>query len=171
MHIERIVRCLPGSAVGTAIREYSLFSYSLFSYIECVHVLALSVVVGSITAVDLRLLGLASTGRSISQFSKEILPITWVAFACAVGSGGLLFTSHAVEYVENPFFLIKMGLLAMAGVNVAIFHLVTERGRAAWDEMKRPPPTVRWSGVFSLLLWMGVVVCGRWIGFYDPRFH
>jgi hypothetical protein len=171
MHIERIFRFLTESPVGTAMREYSLFSYSLFSYIECVHVLALSVVVGSIAAVDLRLLGLASTGRPISQLSKEVLPITWAAFACAVGSGGLLFTSHATEYIENPFFLIKTGLLAIAGVNVAIFHLVTERSRAAWDETKRPPPAVRWSGGLSLLLWIGVVVCGRWIGFYDPRLH
>ncbi len=79
------------SALADNIRENDL----LFPLIESVHVLSICLVVGSILAVDLRLLGLASINRPVSRVSNGILPLTWSAFAIAVASGGLLFISNA----------------------------------------------------------------------------
>jgi hypothetical protein len=74
------------SALADNIRENDL----LFPLIESIHVVAICLVVGSILAVDLRLLGIASTNRSVSRVAGGILPLTWVAFAIALASGGLL---------------------------------------------------------------------------------
>jgi hypothetical protein len=149
------------SPVGVAIRENGL----LFPWIESVHVLAITLVVGSIAIVDLRLLGLTSRNRAISRLSGEILPVTWTAFGFAAVTGLLLFTSNAVRYSHNPFFLAKMCLLVLAYFNMLLFNVIISRGIERWDESPTVPAAVRFAGAASLTLWIAVVVTGRWIGF------
>lgn len=159
--LEQFLEWLSNTAMATAIREGSM----LFPWTESVHVLALTIVVGSIAIVDLRLLGAASRSRSVSKLMKDVLPITWVAFVVAFTTGILLFTSRATYYADNLFLQIKLVLLVLAGVNVLIFHLITVRTIAEWDAAARVPAPVRAAGAASLALWLGVVVFGRWIGF------
>ena len=149
----------------TPLAETVRSSPMLFPWIESVHVLAITLVVGSIAAVDLRLLGLASRSHPITWQIHDILPLTWVSFAIAVLTGTTLFASNAIDYAHNVPMQMKMLLLVIAGINMLVFHLVTYRGIGAWDDSPRPPLPVRLAGATSLLLWIGVVVFGRWIGF------
>lgn len=149
----------------TPLAETVRSSPILFPWIESVHVLAITLVVGSIAAVDLRLLGLASRSHPITRQIGDILPLTWVSFVVAVLTGATLFASNAVNYAHNGPMQMKMLLLVIAGINMLVFHLVTYRGIGAWDEATRTPFPVRLAGATSLLLWIGVVVFGRWIGF------
>jgi uncharacterized protein DUF6644 len=136
-----------------------------FPWLESVHVLAITLVVGSIAVVDLRLLGLASMSRPVTELVKQILPITWIAFAVAVLTGLAMFISNAIEYAANIPFRFKVLLLLLAGVNMVFFHLVTFRGVGQWNESRRTPLGARWAGGFSVLVWVGIVAFGRWIGF------
>lgn len=139
-----------------------------FPAIEVVHVLAIATVYGSILMMDMRLLGLWGRHRIASEVSSEVLPWTWVAFVFAVLTGVLMFVSNASKYIENPPFQFKMGLLALAGVNMAVFHLTTFRSIASWGAVQaRTPGAARLAGGLSLLLWTGVIFLGRWIGFVD----
>jgi uncharacterized membrane protein len=147
--------------LAAAIRE----SGTLFPWIESVHVLAIVTVVGTITVWDLRLLGLAWRHRAIGQLRREVVPITWIAFVIAAITGVLLFSSNAVKYSHNTFFLWKMGLLVLALVNVVIFDFITAKGMARWNDAPRPPAPAAISGAVSLVVWTAVIVCGRWIGF------
>jgi hypothetical protein len=137
----------------------------LFPTFESLHVLAITLVLGSIAVVDLRLLGFASRGRPITQLLREVLPVTWVAFAVAVISGGTLFASNAVEYAHNRPFQMKMLLMLLAGLNMLVFHFVTYRGIGQWDQTIPPPTRARIAGAISITLWIGIVAFGRWIGF------
>jgi hypothetical protein len=83
--------------------------------------------------------------------------------------GALLFTSAATTYWVNPFFRIKMVLMALAGVNMAIFHLITWRTVHQWDIDAPTPRGAKIAGLLSLTFWVGVVACGRWIGFYSSH--
>lgn len=152
---------LEDSGVADAIRENDL----LFPFIESVHVVAICLVVGSILAVDLRLLGLASTRRPLSSVTRGILPLTWGAFALAVASGGLMFLSNATKYLGNGYFIAKMVLIGVAGLNMMIFHAISARGQPSWDKDARLPLAARVAGGVSMVLWIAVVACGRWIGF------
>jgi hypothetical protein len=159
--LEKFLQTLADSQLATAIRE----GESLFPWIECVHVLALSVVIGSIAIVDLRLLGVASRDRSVARTTAAVLPVTWTAFVFAVTTGGLLFSSNAPVYAHNIYFQIKMALIALAGINMIVFHVFLSRGVAAWHTPALTPLRARVVGGLSLCLWIAIVACGRWIGF------
>ena len=115
--------------------------------------------------MDLRLLGLAYGGQPVSRVTRGILPFTWCAFAVALTSGGLLFMSNATQYLANGFFDSKMLLIGAAGLNMAVFHLLSARNLPRWDDDAVPPASARCAGGLSILLWISVVACGRWIGF------
>jgi len=150
---------------NTAVGQFISGSTWAFPTIETVHVLVLVIVVGSIAIVDLRLLGVASNNRPVSQLSNDVLPITWTAFVLALITGGLLFSSKATHYLGNWPFRFKMALLALAGLNMLLFHFLTYRGVSGWDDQRVTPRAARLAGFLSLAFWTGVIVFGRWIGF------
>jgi hypothetical protein len=136
----------------------------LFPIVETLHVLALTVVVGSVAMMDLRLLGFGSRNRSVSEVIASSLPWAWTAFAVAFVAGSMMFSSKAATYYLNLPFRIKMVCLALAAVNMLVFHFFTARGMAAWDR-GTPPFAARFAAACSLTLWIIIVATGRWIGF------
>ena len=159
--LDSVLQSLQDTRIATAISEGD----ALFPWIECVHVLALTLVIGSIAIVDLRLLGLRSRARSVIETTAEALPITWSAFSIAVITGGLMFSSNAVAYAHNGFFQAKMALIAFAGLNMMVYHSFVARSAASWHTASSTPLRARLVGGVSLALWIAVAACGRWVGF------
>ncbi len=149
------------SSLGIGIAE-SLWA---FPTIESLHVMALVTVLGTLLVMDLRMLGLASSAVPIRKVSDDTLKWTWMAFVVAAITGTLLFISKASTYMVNPYFLTKMGLMALAGVNMLFFHFVTYKTVDQWDTAASPPAAVKFSAALSLLIWVIIVFCGRAIGF------
>jgi hypothetical protein len=161
MELDVPLQWLEATSLATTIRENDF----LFPSIESLHVLAITLVVGSIAIVDLRLLGLASLDRAVNLLTREVLPYTWGAFAVGAITGALLFSSNAKAYAHNFFFQGKMILLVLAGINMLIFHLFAGREVERWSKAARPPVPAKIAGAVSLMLWVAVVGFGRWIGF------
>lgn len=161
MTLDQWLQWLEATGIATAIRE----GETLFPWIESVHVLAIVLVIGTISIVDLRLLGLASRDRAVDRVMGEVLRYTWGAFIVAAITGSLLFCSNAMTYGHNFFFRGKLILMALAGLNMALFHLVLGRDVARWRYAAAPPLRVKATGAVSLGLWISVVAFGRWIGF------
>jgi hypothetical protein len=139
-----------------------------FTTVELIHVFAVALVVGTIAIVDLRLVGIVSAKRPFTQLSRSVLPYTWAAFVLAVAAGSVLFISRATAYFASPVFWIKMAIIALAGINMLIFELITARGAQKWDLAPTPPPAARLAGGISLTCWLLVVAFGRWISFTLP---
>jgi hypothetical protein len=161
MSLDSLLQRIYDFPVSASIREYT----GAFPWIESFHVLALTLVFGTIVIVDLRLLGVASHRRGARQLILDLLPYTWAAFALAVVTGSLLFASNAVAYAHNAPFLWKMAAIAAAGINMALFHLTAYRRIVDWDDALPPPLAARTAGMTSLALWVLVICLGRWIGF------
>lgn len=161
MNIQDVLKTIQDLPFAVAIRE----GENLFPWIECVHVLALVTVIGTISIVDLRLMGLPSHRKSVRKLTQDVLPITWAAFALAAASGFLLFSSRAIKYYSLWEFQAKMVLILLAGINMIVFHIITYRSVHLWDEMADTPRAAKTAGAISLCLWLGVVICGRLIGF------
>src|SRR5258708_21466268 len=114
MDLDTLLRTLEATGFATAIRE----NESLFPWIESLHVLAITLVVGSIAIVDLRLIGLASLDRPAARLTSDVLPLTWAPSALAAITGSLLFSSNAFNYAHNAYFQAKFVFLALAGPNI-----------------------------------------------------
>ncbi|CAN5187470.1 hypothetical protein BH10PSE13_BH10PSE13_10390 [soil metagenome] len=156
MSLEDFAHRLSETSLSIALTD----SEWAFPTIESVHVIALTLVVGSIGVVDLRLLGIAARERDTKQLIASILPVTWIAFGFALITGSLLFVANPVSYAANGFFLAKLGLLGVAGLNMLLFHFFSSK---QLDREGALAP--RLSGAASLSLWIAIVAAGRWIGF------
>lgn len=161
MNILDICTWLEATPLAVKITE----SEWMFPTIETVHVLALTLVVGSIAMLDLRLLGVSTRNLGVTQLSDETLPWTWGAFLVAAITGSLMFVSAATKYYANLPFRLKMVLLVLAGLNMAVFHLGAWRAAHAWNLTLPTPRAARFAAGLSLMFWIGVVIAGRWIGF------
>jgi hypothetical protein len=159
-----LMQMLYDSALGTAIRQSS----TLFPWIECMHVLMIATVVGTIAIVDLRLMGFSAHRRSARRLTLDMLPFTWVAFLLAVITGFLLFISNATGYYESTPFRFKLLMILIAGINMGIFHFTAYRKISDWGETLPPPHAARIAGFTSLTLWIVIVFLGRWIGYSAP---
>jgi hypothetical protein len=149
------------SSLGTTIAE----STWMFPTLETLHVIALVSVLGTIFVVDLRMLGWTSNKFAVTAVAKDTLPWTWGAFVMAALTGSLLFVSKASSYVGNPYFLWKMGMMALAGLNMMYFHFMTWRTVEHWDRDATMPFAVKLAAALSIIFWLAVVFFGRAIGF------
>lgn len=157
MNLQPTLEWLEGTAASVAIRE----SLLLYPIIETTHVLMLGLFLGMIALLDLRLLGLAIRRVPVSQVAGRLLPWAFAGFALMVISGVLLFYSSPVRAAANIFFRIKIALLLLTGINALLFHVTVYRRVLEWDSDPRPPLRARAAGFCSLILWSGVVICGR----------
>jgi hypothetical protein len=145
------------SAAGNAIRD----STWLFPVIEAFHLLGLAVIGGAILLVDLRLLGLGLRSQPVGQIARDAQPWLIGSLLVMLSSGFLLFTSEAVKCYYHGAFWIKMTSLLLA-----IVFTFTVRRKVTMAEPGRVGPV--WSkivAVVSVMLWSGVGIGGRWIGF------
>jgi hypothetical protein len=141
--------------IGSGIRQ----STWIFPILEVVHLLGLVVLLGTIVVIDMRLLGLGLRRQSVSKVAGDLAPFTWTALAVMFTTGMFLFMSEALKCYGNPAFWIKMGFFAAAVVfQITIYRRVTRS-----DGVAR-----LWAGVTavaSVVLWFGVGIAGRAIGF------
>jgi hypothetical protein len=152
------------------LSQYVASSSWAFPTIESIHVIAIAIVFGTIVIMDLRLLGLASKGSRVTEIEHDTLRWTWAAFGVAVVTGLLLFISKATNYTVNPYFLWKMVLIAAAGTNMLVFHLITWKSIGSWDSSPALPTGAKLAGGVSLGLWIVVVFLARAIGFTLDKF-
>jgi hypothetical protein len=141
-----------------------------FLVVLTVHVLTLTVFVGTAIVIDLRLLGAALTRVSVSEVVSRLLPWSMGGLAVMIASGALLFYAAPLVRYENVFFRLKMAALALALVNVWVFHRTQYRHVAAWDLDPLPPRGARLAAVVSLVLWASIITAGRMMAYQDYWF-
>ncbi|MGZ3346831.1 MAG: DUF6644 family protein [Caulobacteraceae bacterium] len=161
MTLQSVFEWLESWPVSEGIRQSSW----MFPAFESVHVIAITLVVGSVMVVDLRVLGLASRRQRVTELSLSVLPWTWGAFVIALVSGAFLFAAKAHTYFDNVNFRLKMFMMAAAFVNMLAFHYGPYRSVQAWDAGGRVPASAKLGCALSLTFWVLIVAMGRWIGF------
>lgn len=131
-----------------------------FALIEVFHLFGLTLLLGTLTVLNLRLFGWGLKGYPLKSVAADALPWTFVGMAVSITSGILLFLSEAMKcYGSLPFF-VKMGLLAAALLFTFTFHRHLTKADA-------PSPAVsKCAACVSVMLWFGVGLAGRAIAFF-----
>ena len=153
------------AAQNSALSEWMRTSLKAVAIINSLHIISIVTVFGTILVVDLRLLGYPNVKRSFLRMHHELLRWTWGAFAIAAVTGVLLFMVNAVTYHRNTAFWLKMATMGLAGINMLVFEHGTMKSAASWDKGVAPPQAAKIAGALSIVLWVAVIVLGRWIGF------
>jgi hypothetical protein len=143
---------LQHTPLSTTINE----SVWLFPLIEGTHILTLPISVGMIVLFDLRLLGLAG-----GKVTNELLRWSRFGFAVMLITGVLLFITQADKAYGNPFFRTKLILLLVMGINAAVYQWIFYPKMPQWDLAGKTPAGARFCAGLSLIVWIGVIVCGR----------
>jgi hypothetical protein len=156
-----LCKWLEHTSVGTSVRE----SLWLFPTIETLHLFGIVLLVGSTSALDLRLLGLSMRGQPVSKLAARLLPWAGVGFAVQIITGILLFSSEAAKCYVNIAFRMKMLMILLAGVNAIVFHYTAYRSVGKWDDASSTPIGAKVAGTLSILFWFGIVAAGRWIAY------
>jgi len=151
---------LESSAMSQALRA-SIWVYPL---VNAAHIVGLGLLFGSIVPLDLRLAGLWPR-VPWPMLSGILTPVALSGLGVAVASGALLFAARPTDYVAEPMFLWKLGLIAVALVNALALRRLMAPRRDPLDHTHPMPTPARWAGVASLLLWSTVIVLGRLIGY------
>ena len=152
---------LAGTAIGTGIRE----SDNLFSVIETIHVLGITITAGTITIVDMRILGFVFTRYAVADVMRPLVTITWLGFLVMLTTGVLLFWSEADKLYFNTAFRLKLSLLLLAGLNQWMFQRTYAGRLANWNESFIPPARARFAAWLSLGMWAWIIVLGRAIAY------
>jgi hypothetical protein len=130
--------------------------------VNAAHIISIGLVVGAIVTLDLRILGLFRQ-HPIGTLGPPLSRVAAVGLALAILTGLLLFSVRPIAYVHNTAFLIKVGLVGLGIANA----LLLNHNRYWWLALSENAPQMRvqLSAFLSLVLWVGAVVAGRWIGF------
>jgi uncharacterized protein DUF6644 len=153
------IHAVEATGVARFMRE-ALWAYPIT---EAAHIVGLALLFGSIVIVDLRLLG---AGRKVPAAALVGYAVPWslAGFVLAAGSGLMMFSAHAGDFLSERVFLLKMALILVAGVNAALLRIGV--ARRAWS-IDRPFPTrVRIAAALSIALWIGVIACGRLLAYF-----
>jgi hypothetical protein len=147
-----------GTRLSVAIRE----SLWLFPVVESFHLLALAVLGGAILVVDLRLWGFGLQRQPVARLAREVQPWMLGALAAMLISGFTLFLSEALRCYDNLPFQVKMIFLFFA----IVFTLTIKRRVTMREDRNISPGLAKAVGAVSLILWSGVGLSGRAIGFW-----
>ena len=148
-----------GTWQGAVLMQRSGVAYLL---VNAGHITGLGLLVGGILPLDLRLMGLFR-GAPLAAIGPFLVRSAATGLVLAIVTGLWLFTVKPREYLDNEAFLWKMALLALALVNVGLQHRNHHfRLAMAGGDLH---PGVRLVAFASAVLWLSVLVAGRWIGF------
>lgn len=129
----------------------------IFPALEIFHITGFALLIGSITLVDFRLLGIGLTQHAPAELNRTVFPWTLAGLVLIFFTGPLMYSTDPDMYYLNLSFVIKMILLAAA----LIFHFTVHRKAVARGELSKGVAYT------SLLLWASVVFGGIGIGFVN----
>lgn len=155
-----VVGWLAATPLAQAMRD----SPWLYPIVEIVHITGFCILVGAVAMFDLRVLG---WGRAlpVSVLGQHLLPWSLGSLALVIPAGLMMFSAHPQDFLANPVFLLKLTLIAAAGVNALLFHLGVYRSVAAWETEKPAPPLAKAQALLSIALWLSVICCGRLLAY------
>jgi hypothetical protein len=136
---------------------------------ESIHFIGLCLLIGTVGLFDLRMIGLVK--RVPVAALHRLIPFGILGYVMNVMTGITFLAGASDQYIYNPAFQMKMLFMGTAGLNVAVFYLATYRRVAATAPGDEAPFRARIAGGVSLLCWVGVIFCGRFLTFYRPPWH
>ena len=137
---------------------------------QSLHILGIAVVMGSIVMVDLKFLGLAVPSQNVSEMIRRLMPWTWWALLLNAVTGLLFVVARPNRYFFNPVVGWKFSMLIPAVALAFVVYRLATQETGYWEQSSERRLSARVIAAVSLVLWVGVVLAGRWIAYSEYLF-
>ncbi|HEX4273997.1 MAG TPA: DUF6644 family protein [Bryobacteraceae bacterium] len=145
---------------ATPISKVIRDSTYIFPVVEVLHLFGLTLLLGTVTVVSLRMLGIGMRRQSVAAVARQLTPWSIGAAILTILSGILLFLSEAMKCYGNAAFPYKMYFL-LGGI---VLYFIGQR-RVVSANSHMGPIQLKVVAILSLVLWYGVAIAGRAIAF------
>jgi len=135
--------------------------------VQTVHILAIGAVIGSGLMIALRTLGWVAPDQTLASSNLRFLRVIWWALPVLLVSGLLMISAEPARSLENPAFLLKMGLLVLSIVVNLGYQAPLRRDPEFWEISNARRRLGQSIAFLSLVLWVGVIFSGRWIAYVE----
>lgn len=132
---------------------------------QSIHIISVCVLFTSAILISMRILGVTSIGRTVSQLTDTLVPWMWGALGVLLLTGTIQTIAEPVRQFVTPVFWAKMIMIVVVMTITAVFTGKVRANAAAWDAAASRPPGARQFAIVSALLWVAIIVCGRFIGY------
>ena len=132
---------------------------------QSIHILAIAAVFGSVVMINLRILGVAGMGRTMSQTARRYLPWVWWGLLTLLLTGCVMIIGEPIREFTNPVFWAKMILIIGAALISLWFQGSVRRNVARWELTHSGRVFIRVGAVGIIGLWCVIMVAGRWIAY------
>lgn len=148
-------------ALDSALNQWIQDTYWLWPVLEILHFMGLSLLLGGLLVMDLRLAG-HFRGFEL-EATHRLLPVVFIGFGLNLVTGILFFYGDPMRYSINVGFQIKMLLVGIAGLNALLYYWKVRPLLSTLESDSEPPPVARAVAYTSLAVWGVVLLCGRLI--------
>jgi len=160
---------LAGASVPMVAAGLSMFVTStkwMWPTCETLHFVGLSLLMGIVLLVDLRMLGFM---KSVSfPVLHRLLPWGILGFGINVLTGLLFFIGQPDQYIKSVPFQWKMALVLIAGANALYFTMFDE----VWvlKSGDEAPMQAKVAAGSAVILWVAIMWCGNMLPFIGDSF-
>lgn len=158
-------RWLNGTDLHTSIRHLLQTVGWVSPTIQSIHIVCITLVIGTSALLDLRILGWAAPSQVPAEMARRLLPWTWSALAVQFFTGGMLVLNRPIRYADNPSFLFKMLFLIIGIVLTLVLASGLRRDPDHWTSAPARVLTGKVLAGGSVLAWVLIVLAGRWIAY------
>ena len=137
--------------------------------VQSVHIFAITVVMGSVLMMDMKLLGVVGRETTVQDMNRRFLPWVWLALPVLFLTGVILTIAEPGRELINSMFRLKMLLVLTVIAFTIAYQEVVRRNAAAWGDTPAYPWAARAIAVVSLAFWIAIAVCGRWIAYVEHQ--
>ena len=146
---------------GSAINSWVIGSAWFWPIMEIIHFMGLSMLLGSLLVIDLRLAGFIRQVNIVA--THKLLPFVFVGFGLNMVTGFLFLMGDPARYTANIGFWLKMFLVVIAGLNALWFWFKINTVMKTWEPHADTPAIAKVIAWVSLGSWFGVLLLGRLI--------
>lgn len=154
---------LAATPMSAAIQDISW----IIPTVQTVHILSIAIVMSSALLIDLRVLGVISHGQPLDVVARRFLPWIWITLVVLLLSGSTLIVGEPGRSLQNPAFIAKMLMLLTVIILTVSFQAGLKRDAHYWERSPGRRLGGRLIAGFSLILWTGIVLAGRWIAYIN----
>jgi hypothetical protein len=151
-------QALQDSGFAAAIRGGAY----IYPFVNVLHVLGVGLIVGSIVALDFRVLGFARPA-SAEGASRLLTPFAVAGLLIAFPSGFALYASDAVSLSQNSLMWAKLALIALGIANALLFRSLWNARLADWE--RNATTTAKAQAMLSIAIWLTVPSLGRLVAY------